>query len=33
MEDFTDLMGYGSRVGDFSMDMVDSEMVISDEEN
>ena len=31
MNDFPDSMGYG-RVGDFAMDMLDSEMVVNDDD-
>ena len=33
VEDFTDSTGYGGRLGNFAMDMLDLEMVIKDEEN
>ena len=33
MEDFTDSTGYDGRQGNLNMDMLDSEMVVSDEEN
>ena len=33
MEDFTNSMRYGDRLGDFSMDMVGLEMVINEENN
>ena len=32
-EDFTDSTGYGGRLEDFALDMLDLEMVIDDEEN
>ena len=32
-DEFTDSTGYGGRLGDLAMDMLDLEMVINDEEN
>ena len=32
-EDFMDLTGYGSRLGDFAMEMLDSEMIVCNEQN